>query len=89
MTCGWCVFRLQCRLVKNISRVHFLFVFSLFLSSASLVAASDFTGQVVGVVDGDTIEDPHNQHAQRIRLSGIDCPEKGQAYLSSRFPVEP
>ena len=22
----------------------------------------------------------HNRHAERIRLSGIDCPEKGQAY---------
>ena len=22
----------------------------------------------------------HNQHPERIRLSGIDCPEKGQAY---------
>jgi micrococcal nuclease len=30
--------------------------------------------------DGDTIEVLHNQHPERIRLSGIDCPEKGQAY---------
>jgi endonuclease YncB( thermonuclease family) len=35
---------------------------------------------VVGVLDGDTIEILHNNHAERIRLSGIDCPEKGQAY---------
>ena len=32
------------------------------------------------VLDGDTIEVLHNQHPERIRLSGIDCPEKGQAY---------
>jgi endonuclease YncB( thermonuclease family) len=38
-----------------------------------------FTGQVVSVLDGDTIEVLHNQHPERIRLSGIDCPEKGQA----------
>jgi len=31
-------------------------------------------------LDGDTIEVLHNNHAERIRLSGIDCPEKGQAY---------
>jgi endonuclease YncB( thermonuclease family) len=28
----------------------------------------------------NTIEVLHNQHPERIRLSGIDCPEKGQAY---------
>lgn len=42
--------------------------------------SADFTGQVVSVIDGDTIEVPHNQNPERIRLSGIDCPEKGQTY---------
>lgn len=40
----------------------------------------DFTSEVVGVLDGDTIEVLHNQLPERIRLNGIDCPEKGQAY---------
>jgi endonuclease YncB( thermonuclease family) len=35
---------------------------------------------VVRVLDGDTLEVLHNHHTERIRLSGIDCPEKGQAY---------
>jgi endonuclease YncB( thermonuclease family) len=35
---------------------------------------------VTAVSDGDTIEVLHNQRPERIRLSGIDCPEKGQAY---------
>lgn len=39
-----------------------------------------FTGKVVGVSDGDTISVMHNGKAERIRLSGIDCPEKRQAY---------
>src|SRR5205809_3843723 len=39
-----------------------------------------FTGKVVGVSDGDTISVMHNGKAERIRLSGIDCPEKGQAF---------
>jgi micrococcal nuclease len=43
-------------------------------------ALADFTGPVVSVLDGDTIEVLHNTHPERIRLSGIDCPEKGQAY---------
>src|SRR5215216_7921620 len=39
-----------------------------------------FTGQVVGVMDGDTIAVMHHNKAERIRLFGIDCPEKGQAF---------
>jgi endonuclease YncB( thermonuclease family) len=41
--------------------------------------ATDFTGPVVSVLDGDTIEVLHSNRPERIRLSGIDCPEKGQA----------
>ncbi len=36
--------------------------------------ASGFTGDVVGVLDGDTIEVLHDRKAQRIRLHGINCP---------------
>ena len=55
-----------------------------------LGAFAGFTGPVVSVLDGDTIEVLYNQHPLRVRLSGIGCPEKGQALaLSSRtsFPV--
>ena len=51
----------------------------LLLLCASLATAK-FTGPVVSVLDGDTIEVLHRQRPERIRLSGIDCPEKGQAY---------
>ena len=51
----------------------------LLLLCASL-ATADFTGPVVSVLDGDTIEVLHNTYPERVRLSGIDCPEKGQAY---------
>lgn len=43
-------------------------------------SAADFSGPVVRVLDGDTIEVLHSQHPERIRLHGIDCPEKSQAY---------
>jgi micrococcal nuclease len=43
-------------------------------------ARADFSGLVVSVLDGDTIEVLHSNRPERIRLSGIDCPEKGQAY---------
>ena len=42
--------------------------------------STDFTGPDVSVLDGDTIEVLHNTQPERIRLSGIDCPEKGQAF---------
>jgi micrococcal nuclease len=51
----------------------------LFLFSPS-GAVADFSGPVVSVIDGDTLEVLHNLYPERIRLSGIDCPEKGQAY---------
>ena len=46
----------------------------------SVPEAAPFTGEVVGVLDGDTIEVMHNGKAERVRLYGIDCPEKGQPY---------
>ena len=36
---------------------------------------------LVSILDGDTIEVLHNHHPEHIRLSGIDCPEKGQVFL--------
>ncbi len=55
-----------------VSAVILLFAYS--------VAAESFTGKVVGIVDGDTIDVLHNGQAERIRLNGIDCPEKKQAF---------
>ena len=55
-----------------------------FLGAAWLIVqpclAADLTGRVVGIIDGDTVEVLHHQQAERIRLNGIDCPEKRQAY---------
>jgi endonuclease YncB( thermonuclease family) len=45
-----------------------------------LALAADFSGRVVRVLDGDTIEVLHSNRAERFRLNGIDCQEKGQAY---------
>lgn len=39
-----------------------------------------FSGKVVGVSDGDTITVMHEDKGEKVRLYGIDCPEKGQAF---------
>jgi endonuclease YncB( thermonuclease family) len=50
------------------------------LTPSPAAAVSEYHGLVVRVLDGDTLEVLHNRHPERIRLSGIDCPEKDQAY---------
>src|SRR5207247_8066819 len=67
----------QC-LAARVSAV-FYSVAALFLLVNSVFAA-DFTGNVVGILDGDTIDVLHDGRAERIRLQGIDCPEKRQAF---------
>lgn len=54
--------------------IYLIFWFS------SIETYADVSGPVVGIIDGDTIEVLHNNKAESIRLNGIDCPEKGQAY---------
>jgi micrococcal nuclease len=39
-----------------------------------------WSGKVIGVSDGDTITVLRNQQPQKIRLYGIDCPEKRQPF---------
>ncbi len=39
-----------------------------------------WSGKVVGVTDGDTITLLHAGREEKIRLYGIDCPEKRQAF---------
>ncbi len=54
---------------------------ALLLLWALPAAAEILMGRVIGVADGDTItflDSAHLQH--KIRLSGIDAPEKGQAF---------
>lgn len=44
------------------------------------VVVSAWSGKCVSVSDGDTIKVMHQDKAKRIRLYGIDCPEKKQAF---------
>ena len=42
--------------------------------------AEEFSGRVVGVSDGDTITVLVGLEPKRIRLAGVDAPERGQAF---------
>lgn len=53
-------------------------IFLLLLLFPSLSFA--FTGKVVGISDGDTISVMHKGKAQKVRLAGIDAPEKKQDF---------
>lgn len=55
-------------------------VFSRYLLAAPLYAAEQFTGKVVGVSDGDTISVLREGKAVKVRLYGVDAPEKAQAF---------
>jgi endonuclease YncB( thermonuclease family) len=50
------------------------------LVSVAPGAAPEFRGQVVGVTDGDTITVLHDRRSEKIRLNGIDAPERGQPF---------
>jgi endonuclease YncB( thermonuclease family) len=78
---------MKLRMSNNYATAHFvglvlflswMYTPTFFLSSAN--AFADFSGKVVSIIDGDTVEVLHEQKPERIRLNGIDCPEKGQAY---------
>lgn len=64
--------------MRLLQRTIVLVVLSLITVAA--FAGDEFTGRVVAVLDGDTIDVLVGQSTTRIRLNGIDCPEKGQAF---------
>ncbi|TAJ99900.1 MAG: hypothetical protein EPO39_16300 [Candidatus Manganitrophaceae bacterium] len=64
----WSVNRLNCIVIA----VYFII--------PTVALAESFSGKVVKVSDGDTISVMHRGRAQKIRLHGIDTPEKRQAF---------
>ena len=57
---------------------------SCWLMGVPVGMGADFEGKVVGVLEGDTIEVLHDKKTERIRLYGIDCPEKKVAAFRSK-----
>lgn len=66
------------RIKKMSATLH---IFFLFLILHTLIHADILTGKVVSVTDGDTIKVlTGNKTLYKIRLNGIDAPEKSQAF---------
>ncbi|EGA2912841.1 thermonuclease family protein [Salmonella enterica] len=57
-----------------------LTVLPLIILSIPVVAEADITGKIVRVLDGDTVEILAGNVATRVRLNGIDAPEKAQPF---------
>ena len=55
-------------------------VWLLLMAWPILVYAEQFTGKVVGISDGDTISVLREGKAVKVRLHGVDTPEKAQAF---------
>ena len=65
---------------RNHRRVSLVLVAVTVLCLPLVVAAEQFTGKVVGIADGDTISVLREGKAVKVRLHGVDTPEKAQAF---------
>jgi endonuclease YncB( thermonuclease family) len=54
--------------------------FAVAIIACHCLFAGDFIGRAIGISDGDTISVMHEGSTEKIRLYGIDAPEKGQAF---------
>lgn len=75
--------------MRNPNIIQVLLLAQIFLFVPLLASAASFTGKVVKVSDGDTIQVLRSGRAEKIRLAGIDCPEKKQAFgqAAKRFTL--
>ena len=68
------------RLLFNFTRTSWLVIWTLVLSLFLPALGWSWQGRVVRVFDGDTVEVLRGGHLVRVRLYGIDAPEKDQPY---------
>lgn len=67
--------------LKSRAQASSIFIIALSMSFLSADASeSSFSGRVVRILDGDTIEVMHDQNPVKVRLKDIDCPERRQAF---------
>ena len=65
---------------KSVIAIKYILLTLVYLPQ--LLLAESFAGKCIGISDGDTISVLRNQQSVRVRLEGIDSPEKGQDFSS-------
>ncbi|MDD2332092.1 MAG: thermonuclease family protein [Candidatus Cloacimonetes bacterium] len=81
-------------MVVRLKKLHlstkYVKYYAILLFVFACLNANIITGKVTAVQDGDTIDILSGQTRYRIRLDGIDCPEKKQAYgeVARKFTSE-
>ena len=69
---------------NSVKRFTALAITLAFIAVSGLASAEPIVGRVVGVADGDTLTVLDAlKHQHKIRLSGIDAPEGGQAFVDA------
>lgn len=64
-----------------------IFVFQCFIISQNKIYAKDYTNNhyrkditIKDIIDGDTFKTTYHKRPEKVRLSGIDAPERGKPY---------
>lgn len=70
----------SCRIGRFVLLAAQTLTLALFTAALAAADVSVFAGRVVAVYDGDTIGVLRDGKEVRIRLEGIDCPERGQPF---------
>ena len=60
--------------------IHLLRALIISLTLTSTALAEEFTGKIVSVSEGDLLTLLHKGKPERVRLHGIDCPERRQPF---------
>jgi micrococcal nuclease len=68
--------------MRQWSRALALALITLAIAGPACSTGQRFSGVVVGVADGDTISVMRDGRAVTVRLAGVDCPERAQAFGS-------
>jgi micrococcal nuclease len=66
--------------VESVKKIAVSLVLLLSFLTLPAVAGEAWSGRCVGISDGDTVKVMHLGKAERIRLYGIDCPERRQDF---------
>ncbi len=60
----------------KLRRINGVLLCLVWLYPSLVQGGTDFTAQVIVIIDGDSIHVLHNRQSEQVRLAGIDCLER-------------